>query len=544
MDKNRFYLKNVIAMAICLVGMTIFSSCNSEKNNLPAISVADNSSLSQEVFADDVQGKSGVSFTTTGAWTSSISTVLSPQIQTTTNSTDWISISPQSGNAGTHTINIALEKNYTGTDRTAIITILCGGEDIEITITQMGITKNGDTFVIDKNGILTAYIGAGGDVAIPEGVTEIAEQVFVGNSTITSVNIPASVINIGNDAFGLCDNLTHVTFAENSNLQIIGNMAFSYSGITSIEIPVSVITIGNDAFWNCTNLTTVTFVKNSSLQTISDGAFRWSNITSIDIPASITEIGNSAFENCFNLSTVIFSENSNLKTIGSKVFCYSGITSIEIPTSVTTIGESAFEESRLATIIFADNGNLKTIGAMAFRFCGWLSSIEIPNSVTEIGESAFSGCGYLATVTFAKNSNLQTIGSGAFANSSSITSITIPSSVITLGGGAFSECRNLINVTFAENSHLQIIDNQAFYLCGITSIEIPNSTTSIGDWAFTYCMDLKDITVHWANPNTLIYGNEIFYGLTTNETTLYVPIGTADLYRNNLVWNEFDIVEK
>ena len=36
------------------------------------------------------------------------------------------------------------------------------------------------------NGVLTKYIGPGGKVVVPEGVTEIADRVFDGNDKITS----------------------------------------------------------------------------------------------------------------------------------------------------------------------------------------------------------------------------------------------------------------------------------------------------------------------------------------------------------------------
>jgi len=153
MYKNKFNLRNVIAIAICLAVTTMFSGCDKE-NDPPAISVADNKTLTQEVFADNEQGKSGVSFTTTGVWTSSISEV-SPSVQSaqmiaSTNSLDWVSISPKSGGAGTHTIFITLETNTTGADRTAIITVFCNGDEISITVTQKGKTEGGE--VPNENG--------------------------------------------------------------------------------------------------------------------------------------------------------------------------------------------------------------------------------------------------------------------------------------------------------------------------------------------------------------------------------------------------------
>jgi len=149
MSKDKLNLRKAVAIAICLAGMTMFSGCDTEENESSAISVADNSSLTQETFADNEQGSSGVTFTTTGAWTSSISEVSlsaqSVQMRSGTNPSDWISISPDHGNsAGTYTIAIILETNMTGADRTAIITISCNGTDITITITQKGITEDGE----------------------------------------------------------------------------------------------------------------------------------------------------------------------------------------------------------------------------------------------------------------------------------------------------------------------------------------------------------------------------------------------------------------
>ena len=47
-------------------------------------------------------------------------------------------------------------------------------------------------FVI-KDGVLKKYIGPGGDVVIPEGVTEIDWSAFSDCSSLTSVTIPQSV---------------------------------------------------------------------------------------------------------------------------------------------------------------------------------------------------------------------------------------------------------------------------------------------------------------------------------------------------------------
>ena len=142
--------KTIFYIAIAAIATAAFIGCS--KDDPKEIDVVDNSSLTQEVYADDTEGDSGVTFTTTGAWTSSISSA-----QTRADNTpDWISISPDHGDAaGTYTITITLTPNTTGADRTAIITISCNGTNITITITQKGENENGTT-PISKGITMTA----------------------------------------------------------------------------------------------------------------------------------------------------------------------------------------------------------------------------------------------------------------------------------------------------------------------------------------------------------------------------------------------------
>ena len=58
-------------------------------------------------------------------------------------------------------------------------------------------------FIIE-NGVLKKYVGPGGDVTIPEGVTSIGDGAFRCCESLKSVTIPDSVTSIGNGAFGWC----------------------------------------------------------------------------------------------------------------------------------------------------------------------------------------------------------------------------------------------------------------------------------------------------------------------------------------------------
>ena len=58
------------------------------------------------------------------------------------------------------------------------------------------VMENKQDYVI-KDGVLIKYRGPGGDVTIPEGVTEIGSSAFDGCTRLTDINIPGSVREIG-----------------------------------------------------------------------------------------------------------------------------------------------------------------------------------------------------------------------------------------------------------------------------------------------------------------------------------------------------------
>ncbi len=130
-------------------------------------------------------------------------------------------------------------------------------------------------FVI-QNGVLVEYTGNSSVVTIPSGVREIGPRAFKEPSEETNlvkVIIPEGVTTIQDEAFLGCYELTEVELP--STLRKIGKLAFwGCESLPSIEIPEGVTTIGDYAFQEC-----------------------WS-LADITVPASVTSIGTGAFEGC------------------------------------------------------------------------------------------------------------------------------------------------------------------------------------------------------------------------------------------------------
>ena len=96
------------------------------------------------------------------------------------------------------------------------------------TVSGLLLTKDGKTLVR----------GVNGDVTIPDGVTYIGENAFVG-SGLTSVTIPDNVASIGDGAFA-CSGLTTVTIGK--GVTSIGERALdSLPGLKRIYVSVGYV---------------------------------------------------------------------------------------------------------------------------------------------------------------------------------------------------------------------------------------------------------------------------------------------------------------
>lgn len=144
---------------------------------------------------------------------------------------------------------------------------------------------------------------------------------------MTAIEIPSSVETIGERIFRRCTGLVNVTFEKGSRLTSItgdcvkdsGNRVTSYgaflecTSLTKIEIPASVTTIGSGAFHDCSSLEIVSFEEGSKLITIKDGYKDGGN----------TVYG--AFTNCDNLTLFDASNCTQIKTIGNYAFVLDGV---------------------------------------------------------------------------------------------------------------------------------------------------------------------------------------------------------------------------
>lgn len=167
-------------------------------------------------------------------------------------------------------------------------------------------------------------------------VTGISTSAFWMNNTLTSVVIPASVMEIGQQAFVNCESLAEVEI--HGSLTIIPSQCFSdcYS-LKSISLPSSVKMIQSSAFSNC-GLTEVLLPP--FLESIGQNAFHGcTSLKSVTLPESVSTIGDFAFSGCTNLS-VVKSEIKVPFALNNVFFSISKDAILYVPTGTKAIYES------------------------------------------------------------------------------------------------------------------------------------------------------------------------------------------------------------
>ena len=288
---------------------------------------------------------------------------------------------------------------------------------------------------------------------VPDGVQTIADYAFAGAFHLKKVELPESVVNVGENSFTHCDSLTSINLpdvsvsddgeshtAEEREFDGSRNVSKDQYAIQDILRSLAIQHRKETANapeerkerpklqidpWE-TQFTPFRFVKSQDGVVVTGGS-----ASEFVIPEGAVKIAEKAFE-------------------------YSRVQALETPSSLREIGERAFWiAEKLKSVKFAEG--LEKIDSAAFAYCRALETLETPKSLVEIGSSAFQGCESLKSVKLSKG--LKTIGENAFFDCESLVSVELPEGLTTIG-------------------------DYAFAYCPLTTVMLPSTVTSVGPNAF------------------------------------------------------------
>ena len=322
------------------------------------------------------------------------------------------------------------------------------------------------------------YVGALNNaktVIFSASMKKIAAGAFESFTSLTSIELPAGLEEIGENAFAECWNLNTVNYHgtraewrqinvaagnvyfESANVLFSKNDGYEYLVLNYAHYDPGEVYVSGYHFCsypsNDTSLTT-----NASELPIINGK------VDLVIPKydpngnEVVGIGENAFANCSYIQSITFSSMTGF------------------------ISASAF--SNCENLRTVDLGGVTRVGEFAFKDCSQLSAVIGLEKVSSIGEEAFRSCISLQNVTF--GNSLYAIGRCAFADSG-ILHASIPASVSTMGGGIFMGCRYLNSVDILASVYR--IPTQTFEDCiSLNSVYLSKSIDGVEYNAFYNCI--------------------------------------------------------
>jgi len=253
---------------------------------------------------------------------------------------------------------------------------------------------------------------------MPETVTTIAEEAFLGNTYLKTVTIPADINEIGDRAFLDCINLTGIYFAgqrpyygKNTFKKYVEGSTTNYE-----NLPNLVIYYREEAYYEGWNSNPFSEYKKDTWE--------------FEVIEYQVTGGSIYFE-----------------TISGKI--------IDADTSVT----AAVIPSQI------DGWTVSSIGECAFQYCENLTGITLPDSITSIGENAFCACFSLKSIVIPEG--VAEIPMWAFSYCRKLATITIPRSVKAVQYAAFMECESLNHILYAgtaeEWANIRIVEADDYW---------------------------------------------------------------------------------
>ena len=400
------------------------------------------------------------------------------------------------------------------------------------------------------------------DLLLPKGLKKIGKEAFRA-CPFKQINIPESVVEIGDYAFASCLSLRTITLPK--NLKSLGESVFWCCSIEYITIPQSVVHIGKDCFRNCYELKEIE-VEDLNINYSSDEGILFNKNKSVLISVPSKLRPNTHEDDTLGEETAII-RTEEVKSPEDGIVVFQ-----DLVEGITYVNKTDKETGKTYKETIHTNGT----------YLSPMIGVNSPNCMLREGEKIYvedkevikAGTVYL-TYEYYDNSNWNSLNdtrreytipgsvsiilNSAFVDSS-LKDIYLPESIISIEDNAFNGQRIKIS---PENKHykvdnnllididkrktiyslpaekcvvppgIEVIGRETFRSAKCKSIIIPEGVTAIMDYAFLFCFDVEYIklpsTICYISPNSFNGCVDVY---SEKEMVIEVPYGLKDKYLN------------
>lgn len=373
---------------------------------------------------------------------------------------------------------------------------------------------------------------------VPEQFAQIGAYAFAYTSKITDLTIPQTVKLVDTGAFMKMINLVNLTFEEDS-VNWIEDYGFAYnSGVTSsIQLPSSLIYIGNYAFAGCSSLTWIGIPAETEI--VGEGAFQ-------DVPNATLDESNPYI-------TIVDGEfvSSNPESFNPPYIGRDSLTAVQWELSddgkTLRISGNGPMKSWGGNLMSED----EWVDSPFIEHLGTIETVIVEDGVTNIGDYAFfwqeasNGImgGEVTQTTLKKvvlGKDVETVGDGAFFGNLNLETVEISEE------NPYLVCENNVVKSkdektvymalpsfegeFTGNENLETIAFAAFAFSGVTKVSLPETVKAIPMYAFAGCSNLTELSV----PGVVSFGAGVVMGCSNFdylEINSNIPlVNTSDEY--------------
>ncbi|MBR1498789.1 MAG: leucine-rich repeat protein [Bacteroidaceae bacterium] len=393
-------------------------------------------------------------------------------------------------------------------------------------------------------------------IVIPDGVTETGDRVLQSCRSLKSITIGNGMTNIPDCWAEFCDNIEEVVIGK--KVTSIRWRAFPGFNIKNVYSYAKSAPSWDDAFYDGINSEAVLHVYSNCVNRYQN-ANGW-----LDFPTIVGDLGTyPTFELAVNVAEMgTFSEALAAAMTAAGCEDKMDITKLTVTGTVNEDDLYYLRDNLGATLDALDLGAVTVdgncLGDTQLARCGF-EEVVLPDNITILqGWGVLEGCVNLKTVNIP--SSVTYVCPRILNGATSLETVTGGEGVVEMDGGNgmyFDNCPNLQSPVILNTFFFRLPSNTEgayevpegvtaiardamWNVNRLTAITLPESITTIYGNVFANDVNLKDIYFYAVELPTT--DQETFGGFDRSACTLHVYEEMVELFQNDDLWSEFNIV--